>query len=241
MISCHHDQEDKQILNHKKYDLEQAATYNTQLGLAYLKQGDRSRAKRKLLLALEQAPNSANANAAMAYFLENSGEVDEAQSRYLKAMSLAPGNGAQLNNYGTFLCRQGNYQQAESYFLKAVNDKKYENTSGAYENAGLCVLAMPDASKAATYFAKALAVDPERKQSLYELLSIHLKKNQAKEALTYIQKYPNLVLEDKTLLALAVEASRQSGNQVLALAYQKRLDSFLDNTGVKNDDNNDNG
>lgn len=156
-----------------------AAIYNTQLGLAYLKQEDRIRAKRKLLTALDLAPNSADVNAAMAYFLEKTGNLKEARNFYKKALSLAPKNGAQLNNYGSYLCRQGKYKEAENYFLNAVQDVNYVNTAGAYENAGLCAAALPDYKKAKKYFKKAIEHDPNRKQSVYELAKIELKQKQS--------------------------------------------------------------
>jgi type IV pilus assembly protein PilF len=151
---------------------QEAALYNTQLGLAYLKQGDRPRAKRKLVTALAQAPNSPSVNAGLAYFMEKTGEMKRAAFYYRQAMLLAPGRGAQLNNYGAFLCRRGHYRAAETYFLKAVNDAQYEHTASAYENAGLCAMAIPDYPKAIHYFKKALEHDPLRKQSLNELVKI---------------------------------------------------------------------
>ena len=151
---------------------QEAALYNTQLGLAYLKQGDRPRAKRKLVTALAQAPDSPSVNAGLAYFMEQTGEMKRAAFYYRQAMLLAPGRGAQLNNYGAFLCRRGHYRVAETYFLKAVNDAQYEHTASAYENAGLCAMAIPDYPKAMHYFRKALEHDPLRKQSLNELVKI---------------------------------------------------------------------
>lgn len=220
-----------------------AATYNTQLGLAYLKQGNRPRAKKKLLIALDQAPDSPNVNAAMAYLMEKTGDVEEARHYYQKAMSLAPGSGAQLNNYGTFLCRQGQYTQAEKYFMQAVKDMHYEHTSGAYENAGLCAIAVPDYSKAIIYFSKALEQDPSRKQSLYELVSIELKQNHAVEALAYLQKYPMLSLQDRSLLTLGIDAARQAGKVEVEADYKRRLQqlNLSDNAGVRNEYNSDNG
>jgi type IV pilus assembly protein PilF len=155
----------------------QAASYNTQLGMAYLKQGDRPRAKRKLLRALDLAPNSADVNAAMAYYLEKTGDLKEAHSYYQKALSLAPNSGAQLNNYGAFLCRLGQYKEAEAYFLKAVKDIHYVHTAEAYENAGLCAAAIPDYPKAENYFKRALKHDPKRRQSFHELVTLERKHN----------------------------------------------------------------
>ena len=242
--SCqHNDEASKKEPNTtiKESKLGDASAYNTQLGLAYLKQGDRARAKRKLFLALKQAPDSPNANAAMAYFMEKSGEMSEAKKYYKKAMAINPGSGAQLNNYGAFLCRNAQYKQADAYFLKAVNDKKYEHTAGAYENAGLCAMAIPDPAKAMTYFAKALEQDPSRAESLYELVQLEMKQNHNNEALSYLQKYPDLCLHDKTLLTLAVDVAHKAGKTELEANYQTRLQSFSDNTGEKDEYNSNNG
>ena len=225
----------------KESKLDDAASYNTQLGLAYLKQGNRERAKHKLLLALSQAPKSPNVNAAMAYFMEKSGEMSNAQMYYHMAMAAAPDAGTQLNNYGAFLCRRGQYSQAEVYFLKAIKDSKYEHTAGAYENAGLCAMAIPDYIKAKTYFSKALEQDPSRVQSLYELVNIAVKQGNTTEALTYLQKYPDLTLHDRTLLAMAANAAQKAGKVELEADYKIRLHGFSENTGGKNEYNNNNG
>ena len=160
-----------------------------QLGLAYLKQGDRPRAKRKLLTALAQAPDSPSVNAAMAYFMEKTGEINQATLYYKKAILAAPGRGAQLNNYGAFLCRRAQYREAQTYFLKAVNDAQYEYTAGAYENAGLCAAAIPDYPKAVQYFTKALEHDPSRKQSLDELVKIEIKRGHERQAQAILRQY----------------------------------------------------
>lgn len=220
--------------------LRDAAKYNAQLGLAYLHQGNRSLAKHKLLLALSQAPDAPDVNAAMAYFMEKSGEKDKAQWYYQKAMAAAPKAGAQLNNYGAFLCRQGHYRSAEKYFLLAVNDNNYEQTAGAYENAGLCVLAISDTVKATYYFRKALKQDPSRQQSLYELVTLKMKQGRTNEALAYLQAYPRLSLHDKTLLTLAVDVANKAGKTEWAAHYKMRLHDISDNPGEKNEYNNNN-
>lgn len=201
----------------------QAAGYNVQLGLAYLKQGDISRSKRKLLLAMAQNPRSSDVNAAMAYFMEKTGEADKAKTYYQKAMAAEPGRGRQLNNYGAFLCRQTQYAQAEVYFLKAVQDVQYENTAGAYENAGLCAMAIPDDNKAMKFFNKALEQDPSRKQSLYELTKLEMKHNELAPALLTLQKYPEAVYHSQELLALAVKLAHQLGNSALEADYNRLL------------------
>lgn len=232
---------EKEVQTKKRND---ASAYNIELGLGYLKQGDSPRAKRKFLTAIQQAPNSADVNAAIAYYFEKTGDMTEAKKYYHKAMSLAPSSGIQLNNYGTFLCRTGRFSESETFFLKAVKDEKYLNTAGAYENAGLCAAEIPDYPKAETYFLKALEQDSRRSQALYELTSIEMKRNQEEAALSHLQKYQELVLADKTLLSLAIEAAHKAGKTELEAMYRLRVTSLKDitgNTGEKNEYNSNNG
>ncbi|KTD23093.1 type IV pilus assembly protein PilF [Legionella lansingensis] len=245
LLACQHGKGIKsEETVHAQQKHNEAAVYNTQLGMAYLKQGDMPRAKRKLLAALDLAPNSADANVAMAYYLEKTGDIKEARTYYQKALSLAPNSGTQLNNYGTFLCRLGHYADAERYFLKAAKDVHYIYTAAAYENAGLCAAAIPNYSKAKNYFAKALEQDPKRKQSLYELVAIELKQKHANTALSHLQKYSDLSYNDPTLLEMAIKSARQAGKVRLAANYQKHLadiTNFTDYTGARNEYNSSNG
>lgn len=237
--TTHTDESDKSSI--KKPNLGKAAAYNVQLGLGYLKQGDRPRAKKKLLTALEQEPKSPDVNSAMAYYFEQTNELDQAEKYYLKALSLTANGGAQLNNYGAFLCRQEEYQKAEQYFLKAVNDLQYVNTAAAYENAGLCALSVPNNEKAKLYFTKAINQDPSRKDSFYELVKLEVKGGHDADAFALMQKHPDLVLGDRVLLSLAQEVSEKVGQHDVAVAYGNNLnkiDPNLDNGGENNEYNN---
>lgn len=240
--SCEHKiTEIKEEPTIKEPKINEAASYNTRLGLAYLQQGNRSLAKRKLLLALSQDPDSADVNASMAYFMEKSGDMDKATIFYQKAMALAPGAGAQFNNYGAFLCRRGHYKEAEKYFMKAVKDVAYDHTAGAYENAGLCLMAASDDATASAYFMKALEQDPSRQQSLYELVTLNMKEGKMKEAYHHLKKHSNLCQNDRALLQLAIKVANQSGHFVQEEDYKKRLKALSENTGEHNEYNTSNG
>lgn len=244
LSACQYNAEEKAEKTKQTQKRAQAASYNLQMGMGYLKQGDTPRAKRKFLTALELNPDSPDSMSGMAYFLEKTGDLKEARKYYLKGLALAPNSGPQLNNYGTFLCRTGDYKGAEEYFLKAVNDVNYVNSAGAYENAGLCVAAIPDNKKAEMYFVKALNQDPRRTESLNQLVSILLKQDEGGKALDYLKKYQEAVLNDVMLLKLAAEVAHQTGKSELEADYQERimkLTRVADYTGVKNDNDNING
>ncbi|SRR5579883_2503487 len=145
------------------------AKINTQLGMAYLQEHQMQQAKKRLLLALDEAPTIPEPWYSMAYFLETTNDPVQANKYYLKAIELAPTRGDSHNNYGTFLCRSGNYRAAIQQFMLATQDPTYLDTATAYENAGLCALKIPDKRQARIYFSNAIKQDPDRKLAQMEL------------------------------------------------------------------------
>lgn len=150
-----------------------AARINSQLAIAYLERHDIERAKQKLVLAMDEAPNLPEIWYSMAYFLEATGNKEKAQQHYLQAIKLAPKRGDSQNNYGTFLCRAGHYQEAIQHFLIAVQDPTYLDPAAAYENAGMCALKIPDPVRATHYLNKALLENPNRPTSLISLAQLN--------------------------------------------------------------------
>ncbi len=149
-----------------------AGEINANLGLAYLAQHDVVRAKQKILLAQQQAPDNPAVWYATGYFLENSQETQAAEEAYNRALELSPYLGAAHNNYGAFLCRHSQYRTAIAQFLQAVEDPNYLHAAEAYENAGHCALLIPDRDSAKRYFELAIARNPQltsAKMSLQQL------------------------------------------------------------------------
>jgi len=134
-----------------------AAEINAKLALAYLEKNDATRGKAKLLQAQKQAPHEPAVWYISGYFLERTGDIASADQAYLQAIQLAPRLGAAQNNYGAFLCRQEKYTAAITHFLLAVADPDYLGVAGAYKNAALCALKIPDKSLANKYFQLAEA------------------------------------------------------------------------------------
>lgn len=239
--ACKNNPSPAEEIPQKKPKLSSAAKYNTQLGIAYLEQGNIPRAKKKLLIAAEQDPQSADVSAALGYFYERTKEFDTAKTYYLKALSLAPESGAQMNNYGAFLCGQGEYALAESWFLKAIHNKQYLNTAAAYENAGFCAEKAKDLAKAEKWLSKALDQDPSRKKALYKLLKLQRDQGKLQDSLASIEKYSELVITDKLLIKVAKSIARDAKKPELEayyLQYFQKFDQYANNGGVNNEYNN---
>ncbi len=166
-----------------------AALINVQLGVAYLRQGDNDRAKRKLTLALQQDPQSAIVLDAMAYFLESTGEPKSAENFYKKAVTVNSNRGSAENNYGAFLCRQKRYKAGEAHFLLATQAENYLTPADAFENAGLCALDEGKLARAEHYFTKALQKQPRSAKSLLKLAQIHYTEGDFILARQYMERY----------------------------------------------------
>src|SRR5262249_38232913 len=153
----------------------------------------------KLLLAMKQDPHSSLAVGAMAYYWEVTGNNLLADQYYRKAIVLNPSSGRAQNNYGVFLCRNKQYKKSEKYLLAAANDVKYVQTAASFENAGLCALGIPDDNRAITYFKKALAEDPNRPTSYYELAKLYKKHKMFSLAQQYYNRY-KMIMNQNTQL-----------------------------------------
>jgi len=213
-------------------DLQKAAKINIELGLNYLTQGQISRAKSKLTRAKNLAPQLPEVHYSYGYFLEYIGEVDSAAKSYQKAIRLNPKGGNEHNNYGTFLCRQNEFRKAEKEFLAAVEDPNYFNTAEAYENAGLCVLQIPDTEKAAEYFEKALRHDPKRTDALMELALIHFKENKLAYAQEYHKRYTQIGQPTARSTLLGMALAKQTGNKDKEASYRLLLKSQFPNANI---------
>lgn len=203
--SCDHNFASEHKLSPEQ--LHNAAIYNTQLGLAYLKYGDRVRAKRKLLAALRF--NLPETQTAMGYFMETTGDLKTADFFYKKAIILSNHSAASLNNYGTFLCRTGHYKQANRYFMQSLSDIYYVHNASVYENAGLCAVAAKQYKQAQYYFDKALRSDPNYQQSLIEIIKIDLKLQNWQHAVYMLNKYRNKINKNLVLQQLERDVNKK--------------------------------
>jgi type IV pilus assembly protein PilF len=181
-------EEQSQTLGTKKVDYKLASNLNVELGLGYLAQGQVSRAKQKLMHALELQATNPKVHSALGYFWETVGDNVEAEKSYKQAIQLSR-TGDILNDYGTFLCKQKRYQEADAMYLQAISDKKYQGTAEAYENAGICAWHGGQIEKAIQYLETATVRDPHRYDALLGLADISLKKEKYILAKDYLQRF----------------------------------------------------
>jgi type IV pilus assembly protein PilF len=209
--------------NSTQPDYVAAAMLNAQLGVRYLKKGKIQRAKSRLLLALKYDRKLPEAQGAMAYFLEKTGEKEKAEAFYLRALRYSHESGEALNNYGTYLCRMKQYKASLKYFTRAAHNIDYVNTAKAYENAGLCAAKIPNLSLAYHYYQKAYK-NGKNDKLRYEMSDVLYKLKKYAKANHILKKYIEINTKNKPALSLGIQIAKKLNDEDLQEFYQYMLD-----------------
>ena len=210
-----------------KVSMTRASDDNVALAMQYLKMGNRNAAMEKVQKAITENPDNANAYTAEALIYSADGEADKAKDAYKTAMHKAPGDPEILNNYATFLCQHGKPKDAIDFFIQAANDPHYSTPDGAYANAGLCAMLIPDPALAEQYFRKALTLNPRLPEPMAQLAQMAYSQKKYLTARAFIERYDELVPKSRPdVLLLGVNNERALGNQQGAADYAKQLLRF---------------
>ncbi len=204
-----------QPISHPNSDqqrLHKAALINAQLGIDYLRSGNRQRAYEKLKLALSQYPDSSTVNYAYALMMQNFGENAKAKLYYEKALQLDPKNSDAHNNFGVFLCQQKQYAEAQTQFKAAVTNPLYATPQVAYANSGFCYLQQGNQTAAEKAFRKALVASPNFRPALYGLIKLATDEGDWKKANSYLKQASSQVIDWPPLLGLCIEVKRHVGD-----------------------------
>lgn len=155
-------------------DESEVAERAIELGVAYLRQGDLSRAKENLLKALSVEPKSARAHHTLAIVFQQEREHELAEDYFKRALSLDQSLTATHNNYGAFLYAMGRPEEAIDELRIATEDRFYELRPQAFENLGVAYLAVADLAQARDAFGRALALNPRLPRALLEMALLDL-------------------------------------------------------------------
>lgn len=204
-------------------DLHEAARINTDLGVAYARNGNFDLALDKLLRALQQNAQYAPAHSAIAYVYQERREADKADQHYQRALQLAPGDPGTLNNFGIFLCGQKRYVEAQKMFQRAANTPRYAQPEGAFTNAGVCARQVPDLVAAEALFREALKLRPEYPEALQQLASLYFEQKDYLRARAFLQRYEKVGAPTAATLWMGAKLEAALGDRAAAAVYAERL------------------
>jgi type IV pilus assembly protein PilF len=200
-----------------------AAAFNTQLGLDYMSQGDLARAKDKLDRALKENSNSADVHSARGQLFERMGEVKEADEELRTALRLAPNDPRMQNNYAVYLCQNGRTDEGVKRFMTAAHNPLYNTPEAAYTNAGVCLRAAKRDDEARADFVRALQQKPNFDEAAFQLANLQFQHGELPAARAGIDNYIDGYQATPDLLLLGVQVARAQGDRVAAVRYARRL------------------
>ena len=207
-----------------KVSLKQASEDNVSLAIKYLQSGKRDVAMQKIQKAIQQDPDNADAYMGEALIYGAMGNPDRADDAYHTAMRKAPDDPEIQNNYAVFLCQHNKAAESEKYFLKAADNPSYSTPDAAYANAGLCAATVPDPVSAEKFFRKAIDINPNLPEPLFQMAELSYKQKKYLPARAFIERFNSVTPQQRPdALYLGVEIERALGNQAGATEYAKQL------------------
>lgn len=199
------------------------AEINTQLAIAYMRDGDNELALRKLEKAVEADPKSVGAHNALALLHTRLGETEQAEKHYKIALSIEPRNPSALNNYGQFLCQQQRFEEGQARFQEAVTNPLNRTPESALTNAGLCALQAGDPAAAEQHFRAALQLVPELAPALLAMAQLSYDQQNYLQARGYFQRYLETGPQNPRTLWLGIRIENALDDQDTVASYAMQL------------------
>jgi type IV pilus assembly protein PilF len=210
--------------------LSSPAHINTELGLEYMKAGNRDAALARLLKALEYDPNFVNAHVGLGILYENFGEKTRAEQHYQRALGINAQDTRIRNNYGQFLCRAGRHQEAQAQFDVALSNPLNDAPYLSYTFSGLCALTAKDAARATAQLGAALQSNAQFVPALMGMVKAFYELGQHAAAREYLQRYYKTEKHSPDSLWYGVLIERAMGNREAEVNYAVRLKGLFPDT-----------
>lgn len=203
-----------------------AAQYNMQLGISYLRQDNLEAAKEKLERAIDQDPGLATAHAALGLVYERLEDLDGAEQQYRRAASLAPNDPNAQNALGVFLCaRRDRPEEGLKVLDRALAvplSQKNINRAFLLTNAGTCAK-RSDLPRAEAYLRRALAEDPQFADALLQLADVNLAQDNALGARAFLERHLAVGGPSAAALLLGFRIESRLGDVAAADRYAEKL------------------
>ena len=201
-------------VNYKK-----ASIANSELGVAYLAQGQNKVAMGKLKKAIAYDAENANAHHYIAELYRRLEQNELAAEHFTKALELKPKDSSIKNNYAVFLCGIGSFDKGMNLLTGVLADPLYSNKDQAYENMGLCAEKQGNVQVAESHFLTALKLNRNLPNSLLGMAKIEFDKQNIKSATSYFEKHNKISRHTPQSLWLGVLIERKNGRKGQSGSY----------------------
>jgi type IV pilus assembly protein PilF len=220
--------------NGRAVDQKEAARANTQLGVAYLRQGNMAQAKEKLERAEKQDPKSHEVQYALALFSERMNQPADADRHYQTALKLSSNNAEVSNAYAVFLCRSKKIDQSLRLFDEVVKNQLYNAPWVAATNAAVCLRSEKRNADAVPWLDRALAQRPDYYPAVVELGDLYIENNEPQKARAAVDRFLSIGRKSGDVLVVGVRAAVAQGDRAAADIYARLLRRDFPNTPAAN-------
>lgn len=145
----------------------QRAKVHTELGLAYLENGEITVALDEARIALEADSGYAPAYNLLGLTHMQMKEFPRAEQFFDQALRLAPGDPEIGNNMGWFLCQTDRVVRSFEYFDSAAKNPLNATPTQPLLNAGVCAGRIKDYKRAEGYLSQVLRLAPSSPNAMY--------------------------------------------------------------------------
>ena len=199
------------------------AQINAKLGLSYMQHGNFEVAEAKLKRALQQEPKLGEAHHYLAELYRRTDREQLAKESYRLALKYTDNDMGLQNNFAVFLCDQGDYAEAIELLIKVAGSRNYNRPDEAYANAGLCALRIPDEVLAEKYLRKALTLNKNLPNALFQMAELSYKHQQYMIARAFIERYLAVAQPSAQSLLLGVRIELKLGGRQAVDDYAMQL------------------
>jgi type IV pilus assembly protein PilF len=204
--------------------IDQAAAVNTELALAYMREGNLKAAREKIDKALRQNARTANTQMAAGFIYDKLGEKRKAMSHFEQAVKLGgKDNPDVVANAAVYFCMNGEPKRGEQYMLQAAASPLNARPDVAYANAGRCARGDGRPKDAEQSFRKALAINPKQPEALIQMAELAQAGGNGLQARAFLERYTAVAPVTAGTLWLGRNIELGLGDAAQAGRYAQRL------------------
>lgn len=204
-------------------DLDSALDTYLQLGMGYLRAGNRDSARLNFNKALEIDRRSSGAHDGLALLYQMEAMNEMAEEHFKRAIRYNRNYSRARNNYGSFLYEHGRYEEAYEQFERAAANLEYNRRPIALVNLGRTALKLGDVDRAEATLKHALALESRLTMAMVELAEIYFNQKNYSEAKKYIDMYGENTRHSARTLWLGIRLERIFGNRDKEASYALAL------------------
>ena len=204
--------------------INQAAAVNTELALAYMREGNLKAAREKIDKALQQDARTPTTQMAAGFVYDKLGDKKKAMTHFEQAVKLGgKDNPDVVANAAVYFCMNGEPKRGEQYMLQAAASPLNARPDVAYANAGRCARGDGRPKDAEQSFRKALALNPKQPEALMQMAELSQEVGNGLQARAFLERYTAVAPVTAGTLWLGRTIELGLGDTAQAARYAQRL------------------